>query len=56
LIGKTGIASTVLRPSGKVNIDGEFYDAVASHGMIDKGEEVVVRRYESFQLYVVRKG
>ncbi len=55
LIGKTGIAATVLRPSGRVIIDGEFYDAVSSYGMIEKGEEVVVRRYESFQLYVVRK-
>lgn len=55
LVGKTGVAATVLRPSGRVNIDGELYDAVSSYGMIEKGEEVVVRRYESFQLYVVRK-
>lgn len=55
LVGKTGVASTVLRPSGKVNIDGEFYDAVSLYGMIEKGDEVVVKRYESFQLYVVKK-
>ena len=55
LIGKTGIAATVLRPSGRVDIDGEFYDAVALYGMIEKGDEVVVKRYESFQLYVVKK-
>ena len=39
-----------LRPSGKVIIDGEYYDAVADKGFIDKGDEVVVRRYGSFQL------
>lgn len=55
LVGKTGIAATVLRPSGKVIVDGVYYDAVAVRGLIDKGEEVTVRRYDSFQLYVVKK-
>ena len=45
LIGKTGIAATVLRPSGKVEIDGEFYDAVSAYGMIEKGDEIIVKRY-----------
>ena len=55
IIGKTGIAATVLRPSGKVNVDGQYYDAISLRGMIEKGEEVLVKRYENFQLYVVRK-
>lgn len=55
LIGKTGIAATVLRPSGRVNVDGEFYDAVSVKGFIEKGDEVIVRRYENFQLYVIKK-
>ncbi len=54
LVGKTGIAATVLRPSGKVIVDGEYYDAVSEKGFIEKGDEVVVRRYGSFQLYVVK--
>lgn len=54
LVGKTGVAATVLRPSGKVIIDGEYYDAVADKGFIDKGDEVIVRRYGSFQLYVIK--
>lgn len=54
LVGKTGFAATVLRPSGKVIIDGEYYDAVADKGFIDKGDEVIVRRYGSFQLYVIK--
>lgn len=55
LIGKTGVAATDLRPSGRVNIDGEFYDAISLKGFIDKGDRVEVKRYENFQLYVVRK-
>lgn len=52
LVGKTGTAYTVLRPSGKVKIDGKIYDAVSNLGMIDRGDEVVVIRTESAQLYV----
>lgn len=55
MVGKTGIAATVLRPSGRVQIDGEYYDAISLKGMIEKGDEVLVKRYENFQLYVVRK-
>ena len=54
LVGKTGIAATGLRPSGKVTIDGELYDAVSMKGFIEKGDEVVVRKYENFQVYVVK--
>lgn len=54
LVGKIGIAATVLRPSGKVIVDGEYYDAVSEKGFINKGDEVVVRKYGSFQLYVVK--
>ena len=52
LVGKTGIAATVLRPSGKVIIDDEYYDAVADKGFIDKGDKIIVRKYGSSQLYV----
>lgn len=52
LVGKQGTAHTVLRPSGKVIIDGEVYPAVAETGFITKGSEIVVRREEQGQLYV----
>ncbi len=52
LVGKTGIAATVLRPSGKVIIEDEYYDAVADKGFIDKGDKIIVRKYGSSQLYV----
>lgn len=53
MIGKIGHAATVLRPSGKVIIDGEYYDAVANQGFIENGKNIKVIKYESSQLYVV---
>jgi membrane-bound serine protease (ClpP class) len=55
LVGHVGIASTVLRPSGKVRIGDQHYDAVSMKGFIEKGDEVVVKRYENFQLYVMKR-
>lgn len=52
LIGETGTASTVLRPAGKVLIDDDIYDATALTGFIDKGEAIVVVKYETAQLFV----
>lgn len=52
LVGKTGIAATVLRPSGKVIIDDEYYDAMSDKGFINKGDKIIVRKYGSSQLYV----
>ncbi len=52
LIGKQGVASTVLRPSGKVNVEGTVYDAVSVDGFIEKGENVKILRYETGQVYV----
>ena len=52
--GKSGIAKTVLRPGGKVLIDGEVFDAVAENGFIDKDEKIIVIKIESAQLYVDR--
>lgn len=52
LIGREGTAATVLRPSGKVTIDGEFYDGISESGFIEKGKKVVVVRFENAQVYV----
>lgn len=54
MIGRTGIAYTVLRPSGLIKIDDELYDAKAEIGYIEKGENVKVVRDEAGQLYVIR--
>jgi membrane-bound serine protease (ClpP class) len=52
LKGKEGITATILRPSGKVIIDDEYYDATASSGYIDKGKKFRVAIHESMQLFV----
>jgi len=52
LVGKTGKAMTVLRPSGKVIIDNEVYDAVSNQGFIDRGTTVTVVKFENMQIYV----
>lgn len=52
LIGHEGAAITDMRPSGKVEIDGEVYDAVATIGYIYAGSRVIVTRYENAQIYV----
>ena len=55
LIGMTGIAATSLRPSGRVEIDLEQYDAKSVVGFIEKGEKIKVVRFETGQLYVVKE-
>jgi len=52
LIGMQGIAFTILRPSGKVEIGGDIYDATALTSYIDKGELIEVVKYETAQLFV----
>lgn len=52
LIDKVGEAKTVLRPSGKVVIDGIWYDAVALGGYIEAGEQVYVEKHENYSLFV----
>lgn len=42
LMGKKGTTYTVLRPSGKILIEGEIYDAYTRGEYIDKSSEVVV--------------
>ncbi len=54
MIGKTGTAYTVLRPSGKILIEEEIYDAKAEVGYIEKGVGIKVIRDEAGQLYVMK--
>lgn len=52
LINKVGVATTDLRPSGKVEIEGVRYDAVALDGYVDKGLVVYVVKHENYNLFV----
>jgi membrane-bound serine protease (ClpP class) len=50
--GKTGLAYTVLRPSGKVIIDGQLYDAFTRGEYIDKDQQIEVVDEETTSLKV----
>ncbi len=52
MLGRTGIAHTILRPAGKVKIGEEVFDATALTSYIDKGDEIEVVKYETGQLFV----
>ena len=54
LIGATGTARSMLRPAGKVDVDGKLYDAICEIGYINSGEQIKVIRYETGQLYVMK--
>jgi membrane-bound serine protease (ClpP class) len=55
LIGKEGIALTILRPVGMVRIDGQKFSAVTGGEFIDKDETVKVVKVEGSRV-VVRQG
>ncbi len=52
MTGKKGKALTILRPAGKVIVEGEVYDATAITGYIEKDDAVEVVKYETSQLFV----
>lgn len=54
LVGREALARTVLRPSGKIEIDGKWYDAVALDGFVELGEQVTVVKHENYNLFVRR--
>jgi membrane-bound serine protease (ClpP class) len=54
MTGKKGIAHSVLRPSGKVLIDGKIYDAFTQGEYIEPGSEIEVIGDETTSLRVRR--
>ncbi len=52
MIGREGVAATILRPAGKITIDGRTYDAVAQIGYIEQGSPVTVIDYVNGSLVV----
>ncbi|MBR4136551.1 MAG: nodulation protein NfeD [Bacteroidales bacterium] len=55
LVGRDGITATFMRPAGKIEIDGDLYDATSEYGLIDKGCPVTVVKFENAQLVVHKK-
>ncbi len=54
LLGKTGFAKTDLRPSGRIEVDGAWYEAVSNDGFIEHGTPIIVTKIENYNL-IVRK-
>ncbi len=52
MIGQEAVAFSDLRPAGKIEMNGELYDAVAESGYIEKESKVTVRGYLNGQLNV----
>jgi membrane-bound serine protease (ClpP class) len=52
LVGEKGTAKSMLRPSGKVEIGGEIYNATAEVAFIEKGTQIVVTRFDDMNLMV----
>jgi membrane-bound serine protease (ClpP class) len=52
LVGATGIATTDLKPKGEVRVNGEFWQAEAKEGWIEKDREVEVVNMEGLVLAV----
>jgi membrane-bound serine protease (ClpP class) len=53
LKGCRGMAVTVLKPSGKVLLNGQYYDAISETGFIEQGCSVEIVRTENTQIYVI---
>ena len=54
LVGKSAVVKTDMRPSGKIDIDGSWYEATMDIGMANKGDSVIVTRFEAGRLYCER--
>ena len=54
LVGREGVAQTLLRPSGMALLDGKRLDVVAESGVIERGSAIKVVAVEGTRI-VVRK-
>jgi membrane-bound serine protease (ClpP class) len=55
LLGRSGVAVTVLRPSGIAQIDGQRVDVVTEGDFLDAGVPVVVTEVEGIRVVVERR-
>jgi len=52
LVGQRGVAVTVLRPSGQIEIGGRRYEAIVEVGAVNAGDPVIVRGRTDFAVVV----
>lgn len=54
-IGRQGVAHTILRPSGKIMLGDELYDATTQGDFIEKGTKIIVISQEGTSLKVKKE-
>lgn len=54
-IGKSGISTTDLRPSGKINIDNQIFQAISTGDYINRNSKIIVLRIDENQMVVAMK-
>lgn len=54
LIGKKGDAINLLNPEGMIKVNGEMWNAVSLSGIINPGENIIVKEIKNLTLYVER--
>lgn len=52
LVGKTGVATSTLKPSGKANIDGSLVEVITDGEFIEEGSTIVVNHIEGRRIVV----
>ncbi|MGF1484320.1 MAG: NfeD family protein [Opitutales bacterium] len=55
VVGKEGRSLTTLAPSGKVEVDGQEFEAFSEDGLLSKGTAVEVVGRDNFRLIVRKK-
>ncbi|MDD4058089.1 MAG: nodulation protein NfeD [Bacteroidales bacterium] len=54
MVGKVVIAASSLRPAGKIEIEGRWYEATLEYGMANKGDKLIITKFEGGRLYCER--
>ena len=54
-VGKSGISTTDLRPSGKINIDNQIFQAISTGDYINRNSKIIVLRIDENQMVVAMK-
>ena len=54
LTGKTGVANSILRPSGRALIDGKIYTVEADNEFVEEGKGIIVTRVRGNRIIVRR--
>ena len=55
MIGKSGITKTILRPTGRIEVEGNAYDAKSDSDFIGKDREVEVVAIKDGHIIVKEK-